>query len=79
MCDNLGTLEDFAYRKGIDSSIRIQFWFIKSSKMFQKNFCLQNCFGLLEEKKSPEIEEQKFPEKPQIQSCITQFFRNNKP
>ena len=26
----------------------------------------------------PEIEEQKLPEKPQIQSCITQFFKNNK-
>ena len=26
----------------------------------------------------PESEEQKLPEKPQIQSCITQFFKNNK-
>ena len=26
----------------------------------------------------PEIGEQKLPEKPQIQSCITQFFKNNK-
>ena len=31
-----------------------------------------------EEQKSPEIEERKLPEKPQIQSCITQFFKNNK-
>ena len=31
-----------------------------------------------EEQKSPEIEERKFPEKPQIQSCVTQFFKNNK-
>ena len=26
----------------------------------------------------PEIEEQKLPEKPQVQSCITQFFKKNK-
>ena len=26
----------------------------------------------------PEIEEPKLPKKPQIQSCITQFFKNNK-
>ena len=26
----------------------------------------------------PEIEEQKLPEKPQIQSCITKFFKNYK-
>ena len=31
-----------------------------------------------EEQKSPEMEERKLPEKPQIQSCITQFFKNNK-
>ena len=31
-----------------------------------------------EEQKSPEIEERKLPEKAQTQSCITQFFKNNK-
>ena len=29
-------------------------------------------------KADPEIEERKLPEKPQIQSCITKFFKNNK-